>query len=104
MKQLLQSAMSPFMRLLGYELLKLNFDVAPRANGRVFLSSDDLPGFSLMLDQEDLKDLPTLSAAICKPLAAYLEVEKAGAKKPTISGIHGVAPGSDKIIADLCYA
>lgn len=104
MKQLRQSVMSRFMRVFGYELIKLNFRVEPRANGRVFLSSSDLPGFSLMLDPEDIKDLPSLSAAIYEPLAGYLDMELNGARKPRISGIHGVAPGSDKIVADLCYA
>lgn len=104
MRQLLQAVMSRVMRPFGYELIQLNFRVEPRAHGRFFLSSEDLPGFSLLIDREDMKDLPSLSTAIYEPLAAYLDVELNGAKKPRISGIHGVAPGSDKIVADLCYA
>ena len=103
------AAISPFMRLLGYKKITLTFDVQPRNNGRHFLVSPELPGFSLMLEADDMKDLRSMTNAIWEPLSAYLQFEKpisvrpAPAKKPVLSGFHGAVPGSDKVVADLCY-
>lgn len=108
MKHLVQAVCGSVARLVGADVVKLNFTVDERKNGQMFLTSEDLPGFSLLLDPQDVKDLPSLTKALVEPLSAYLDAleqhEQMNRRTVTVSGIHGAHPGTHKVIADVCYA
>lgn len=80
-----------------------------RSGGYVFVTSPNLPGFSLMLHPEDGKSVQALSAALEGPLQAFIEAEYQACRKKSgvqrrvhMSGIF--RPSDAKILAGYSVA
>lgn len=77
-----------------------------RGNGYIFVSSPDLPGFSVMLRPQDLGSVTALSGAIEAPLVSFIEAEwKAANSHSKRVHMRGIYRYSDsKIAAEYCAA
>jgi hypothetical protein len=102
--------MGLFLRLWalcrGYKLVRL--EVSPRGGGYLFITSPNLPGFSLMLHPDDGKSIQALSAALEGPLQAFIEAEyqaykaNAGTQRVHMQGIFRTSEAN--ILAGYCTA
>lgn len=93
-----------FALLKGDKLVLLR--IAPRNNGYFFVSSTDLPGFSIMLQPDDVKSATALSGALEGPLESYIEAECRAvnnhAKRIRMRGFY--RPSDTEIVAGYCAA
>lgn len=77
-----------------------------RGNDHIFVSSPDLPGFSVMLRPQDLESMTALSGALEAPLVSFIEAEwraaNSHAKHVHMRGIYRYS--DSKIAAGYCAA
>jgi hypothetical protein len=92
--------------LRGDKLVRLS--LSPRAGGYFFVNSPDLRGFSIMLHPGEMESFDSLSAALVKPLEAFITAEYRAyltneARKVRVTTVHH-RPNSPDIQAQWCTA
>jgi hypothetical protein len=78
----------------------------PRPGGYVFVTSPDLPGFSVMLRPGEHEDATSVFAVLSEPLKAFLSAECHASlraeKRVRVTAVRQTAP--DSYLAELCTA
>lgn len=100
--------MSPLSRITSF--LRgdkcVNLRAERRGNGYLFVSSQDLPGFSVMLRPKDLESVTAMSGALEAPLVSFIEAEwkaaNSHAKRVHMRGIYRTSEST--ISAGYCAA
>ena len=87
-------------QIRGHKVIRLYGQ--PRSGGHVFVTSPDLPGFSVMLRPGEHDDASSVIAVLDKPLKAFLMAEVRGRKKMRVAAVRETA--EETYLAELCSA
>jgi hypothetical protein len=87
-------------RIRGHKVVRLYGH--PRPGGHMFVTSPDLPGFSVMLRPGEHDDASSVIAVLDKPLKVFLMAEARGRKKMRVTAVRETA--EETYLAELCPA
>ena len=91
------------LELLGIETISITLVGQKREGGYVFITSPDLPGFTFLLEPNEIKDIRALQKALDLPLKAFLSARDAAqGKSMQVKRIRQATPMN--YVADLCPA
>lgn len=90
--------------ITGGKVIRLIGEMRP--GGYVFVTSPDLPGFSVMLHPGEHEDATSVFAVLADPLKAFLMAEcrasERAEKRVRVTAVRQTAP--DSYLAELCTA
>jgi hypothetical protein len=89
--------------LSGHKLIRLVF--SQRGGGHALVTSPDLPGFSLMLDPNELENFGSMTAAVSGPLESFIKAECDAVEASKRMQIRGMRQTTDSnMVAELSAA